>query len=268
MDMRPMTPLTELRRIVAAGPPFPDGFVSALEDDPRAGARVLGAACRKTLGQTVAEKGRLEKLMQFEREAAESGFHCVAGVDEAGRGPLAGPIVAAAVILRHPIEGLNDSKQLTHDQREELYERLRASSNPIGTGILDADDIDRRGIQSANYGVMAQAVAQLVPQPDFLLVDGFLIKGCALPQKPLIKGDSRSASIAAASIIAKVTRDRIMKKMDTLYPGYGFALHKGYGTREHCDALQKLGPCPIHRRSFAPVTASLTTESLFADENQ
>ena len=201
--------------------------------------------------------------MRFEREAAANGFRRVAGVDEAGRGPLAGPIVAAAVVLAEPVAGLNDSKLLTASQRQALYEILTEGRHSIGVGVIDEGTIDRHGIQPANYAAMAQAVGALTPPPDFLLVDGFLIRGCPLPQKPIVKGDRRSPSIAAASIIAKVTRDRIMDELDEQYPMYGFARHKGYATREHLDALSRLGPCPAHRRSFAPLAESATTGTLF-----
>ena len=202
-------------------------------------------------------------LMQFERDAADYGFHRIAGVDEAGRGPLAGPIVAAAVVLAEPVAGLNDSKQLTASQRESFFEVLTEGPHSIGVAVIDEGTIDRYGIQPANYAAMAQAVGALSPPPDFLLVDGFLIRGCPLPQKAIVKGDCRSASIAAASIIAKVTRDRIMDGLDEQYPMYGFARHKGYATREHLDALSRLGPCPAHRRSFSPLSESVTTATLF-----
>jgi ribonuclease HII len=202
-------------------------------------------------------------LMQFEHEAAANGFRRVAGVDEAGRGPLAGPIVAAAVVLAERVAGLNDSKQLTASQRESLYEILMEGPHSIGVAVISEGTIDRHGIQPANYAAMAQAVDALSPRPDFLLVDGFQIRGCPLPQKPIVKGDCLSASIAAASIIAKVTRDRIMDELDERYPMYGFARHKGYATREHLDALSRLGPCPAHRRSFAPLAESVTTGTLF-----
>lgn len=202
-------------------------------------------------------------LMQFERQAAANGFSRIAGVDEAGRGPLAGPIVAAAVVLAERVEGVNDSKQLTGTQREYLYGVLTEGPHGIGVAIIDADTIDRHGIQSANYAAMAQAAAALFPAPDFLLVDGFMIRGCPLPQKSIVKGDSRSASIAAASIVAKVTRDRIMNELDEQYPEYGFARHKGYGTREHLEVLARLGPCPFHRKSFAPLSEALAPGMLF-----
>lgn len=257
--------IEELKAVASSGPPYPAGFLAMLRTDERAGARAVYAACLRARARATGERRRMQGMMEFEHEVAAAGFARIAGVDEAGRGPLAGPIVAAAVVLARPVDGLNDSKRLTPEQRDHLYEILRAGDHAIGAAVIDAETIDRHGIQSANYAAMAQAVAQLEPLPDFLLVDGFRIHGCGLPQKPLIKGDSRSASIAAASIIAKVTRDRIMAQYEAQYPGYGFGEHKGYGTREHVDAIRRLGPCPIHRRSFSPVSALATTGCLFDD---
>lgn len=214
-------------------------------------------------GERPAEDVRLEAMLCFERDAAVRGFRRVAGVDEAGRGPLAGPIVAGAVVLREPIPGLNDSKLLSEAQREDLFQRLQDGGHAVGCAIVSAEEIDALGIQPANYAAMLRAVAALTPQPDFLLVDGFSIPGCTTPHLRLVKGDRRSLSIAAASIIAKVTRDRLMIELDGRCPGYGFARHKGYATREHLDALKRLGPCPAHRRSFAPLATTLETASLF-----
>lgn len=198
------------------------------------------------------ELARLHTMLAFERQAAEQGFAQVAGVDEAGRGPLAGPIVAAAVVLSQAVEGLNDSKLLTEARREVLYESLHAGEHRIGVSVIEAEEIDALGIQQANYAAMARAVAALQPAPDFLLVDGFQLPGVRQPVLKLIKGDQRSLSIAAASIVAKVTRDRLMLTWAERFPEYGFERHKGYGTREHLEALGTVGPCVLHRRSFAP----------------
>lgn len=209
------------------------------------------------------EMQRLEAMLIFERALAAQGFLCVAGVDEAGRGPLAGPIVAAAVVLAFPVPGLDDSKKLSAARREQLFEALVSGGHAIGVAEASAAAIDREGIQVANYRVMQEAVARLPEAPDFLLVDGYNLPGAAPPRQRLVKGDSRSLSIAAASIVAKVTRDRIMMALDEQYPGYGFAGHKGYGTRAHLDALRRLGPCPEHRRSFAPLARSGADAWLF-----
>lgn len=214
-------------------PPLDEGWISRLGEAP--------------------SDSRAVRMTAFEREVFAQGWRRIAGVDEAGRGPLAGPIVAAAVILGEAIEGLDDSKRLTAKRRESLFSELASGPHAIGVAMVEAGNIDAMGIQAANYAAMAEAAAALAPPPDFLLVDGYVIRGCALPQKRIIKGDARSWSIAAASIVAKVTRDRIMVSLHAAYPGYGFDRHKGYGTREHLDALERFGPCPAHRRSFAPV---------------
>lgn len=204
-----------------------------------------------------------EPMLAFEREAAALGFSRIAGVDEAGRGPLAGPIVAAAVILSGPVAGINDSKQLTHAQRETYFEILMAGGHTIGQAIIPATEIDQYGIQRANYGAMAQAVQMLKPAPDYLLIDGFAVPGLAQPQRKIVKGDRLSQSIAAASVIAKVIRDRMMVEYDKAYPEYGFARHKGYGTQAHLEAIARHGACPIHRLSFAPLSRPRETGDLF-----
>jgi len=255
--------LRDLRARAQAGPPYDPAFLASLETDARAGARALYLKCRRAETGAASEEKRLSDMMRFEYQVRENGFRRIAGVDEAGRGPLAGPIVAAAVILEKPLPGLDDSKKLSAAQRDRTYEALVHSDCPIGVAVVEAADIDRVGIQSANYSAMAKAVAAIEEAPDFLLVDGFVISGCSLPQKRLVKGDRRSASIAAASIIAKVTRDRLMDELDKRYPVYGFARHKGYGTSDHLEALQRFGPCPVHRKSFSPITESIATEMLF-----
>lgn len=200
---------------------------------------------------------------QYEQALWASGLQWVAGVDEVGRGPLAGPVVAAAVILPSTwrsqglpggLEGLNDSKQLTETQREQFYEVLASHPEVIyQLAQLEAPEIDRLNILRATHEAMNTALAGLKLKPEHVLVDGLKVKSMTLPQTPLVKGDSRSYSIAAASIIAKVTRDRQMKAYDRVWPQYGFAAHKGYPTEAHLQALAIHGPCPIHRRSFAPL---------------
>lgn len=187
----------------------------------------------------------------------------IAGVDEAGRGPLAGPVVAAVVVLPvewirnglpKELEGLNDSKQLTAGRREEFFSFLtRAMHVRFAVARIDAATIDALNILQATHRAMSQAVAELKPPPEHVLLDGLFVKSLLFPQIALVKGDSRSYSIAAASILAKVTRDRLMLEYDRAFPAYGFADHKGYGTAQHLAALTAHGPCPIHRRSFSPV---------------
>ena len=196
----------------------------------------------------------LDTLM-FEKLAYSNGFTHVAGIDEAGRGPLAGPVMAAAVILPAglSISGVDDSKKLTPDKRETLFEIIMVQALAVGVGIMSPAEVDRINILQATRRAMLSAVQQLSPQPDFLLIDGISTIESAVPQKTIKKGDSLSLSIAAASIIAKVTRDRHMIKMDAKYPGYGFAGHKGYGSAAHLDAIRRLGPSPIHRLTFGGV---------------
>jgi len=219
-------------------------------------------------GRTVTKKvcSRVARLMPFECAARRNGFRCVAGVDEAGRGPLAGPIVAGAVVLAGPVPGLNDSKQLSPEERDELFESLQSGGHAIGVAVIEHHDIDRWGIQQANYAAMLNAILDLAKSPDFVLVDGFSIPGCTIPQRRIIKGDARSLSIAAASVVAKVTRDRIMMEEHERYPEYGFARHKGYATPEHFEAIERLGPCPIHRMSFSPFARHPETAPLFEDD--
>ena len=197
-----------------------------------------------------AERARLDALWAYERKYADRGL--IAGIDEAGRGPLAGPVVAAAVILDPDKEILyiNDSKKLTEKRRESLYNEIMEKALAVGVGMADAARIDEINILQATYEAMRQAVSRLSFTPDLLLNDAVTIPGIALPQIPIIKGDAKSISIGAASIIAKVTRDRLMREADKEFPQYGFAAHKGYGTAAHIDALKTFGPCALHRRSF------------------
>jgi len=191
----------------------------------------------------------------FEKEAAQKGYRDIAGIDEAGRGPLAGPVVSAAVILSPVIQltDVNDSKKLSPKKRARLYEKIYVHAISIGIGIVDAIEIDRINILQASLLAMAMAVDNLQPQPDCLLIDGTFGISSNLPQKPIAKGDSLSISIAAASIIAKVTRDRLMESYHDYYPQFGFSQHKGYPTKAHKEAIRKFGFSPIHRKSFRGV---------------
>jgi len=193
--------------------------------------------------------------LHFEQQARLRGFRAVAGVDEAGRGPLAGPVVAAAVILPDcfNLPGLTDSKQLTARARERLYPQIRAQALAVGIGVGRVEEIDRVNILQATLRSMQRAVGRLPVPADFLLIDGNVPVPLALPQQTLVKGDARSLSIAAASVVAKVVRDRIMCALDRLHPGYGLAGHKGYGSAAHLQAIGHLGPSPCHRRTFGGV---------------
>ena len=189
---------------------------------------------------------------RFEQQAHQAGYHWVAGVDEAGRGPLAGPVVAAAVVFPPDYENpdIDDSKRLTPRKRENLYERIRSDALAIGFGVIEADVIDSVNILQASLMAMRDAVLELAPPPDYLLVDGCHRVPLVMPQKAIIRGDSQSLTIAAASILAKVTRDRIMEIYHRQYPRYNFMKNKGYGTPEHRQAIRECGYCKIHRRSF------------------
>lgn len=198
-------------------------------------------------------------LWKFEKDALEKGFSRIAGIDEAGRGPLAGPVVSAAVVLpaSFPIPGLIDSKQLTPKKRAFLYEKIYEHALAVGIGIVDPLEIDRINILQASLLSMAMSVENLSPPPDCLLIDGTFRISSTIPQKPIPKGDARSVSIAAASVVAKETRDRLMERYDRIYPQFGFSRHKGYPTRAHKAAIQKFGCCPIHRRTFKGVKEHL-----------
>jgi len=191
-------------------------------------------------------------MLAYEREAAALGYRLIAGIDEAGRGPLAGPVVSAAVILPEGYcpEGLNDSKRMTARARERMYGAIIKNAVAWGIGVSDSREIDRVNILNATILSMERALGAFLPQPDYLLIDALSLKNISIAQKPVIKGDALSLSIAAASVLAKVTRDRMMLIYDRQYPGYGFAKHKGYGTSEHMENIRRLGICGIHRASF------------------
>ncbi len=210
------------------------------------------AKYKKRVEKISKEIARLDQMSCYEKEAYSEGIRYIAGIDEAGRGPLAGPVVAAAVILPKglTIYGLNDSKKLTEKRREELYLEIKEKALSYGIGIVDEKCIDEINIVNAVKKAMKLAVEALQPQPDLLLIDAMELDDCPIKQKSIIKGDSLSISIAAASVMAKVTRDHIMNRLDEKYPEYGFQRNKGYGTREHIEAIKKFGICPIHRISF------------------
>jgi ribonuclease HII len=194
-------------------------------------------------------------LLVFEKLAAHRGFTAVAGVDEAGRGALAGPVVAAAVILTPDVDitGIDDSKKLTPKVRDTLFARIMEQALAVGIGVADHLLVDQVNVLQATLHAMSQAIRELSPAPDYLLVDGISAPPTTIPCRTIKKGDSASVSIASASIIAKVTRDRMMRCFDDEYPGYGFAIHKGYGSRAHMSAISLLGPCVIHRTTFRGV---------------
>ena len=225
-------------------------FINTYKEDERAGVASLVEKAKKQLDAYEKELARTEKMKSFEKEYAS--YSCICGIDEVGRGPLAGPVVAGAVILPKDCDilYLNDSKQLSEKKREELYDVIMEKAVSTGLGFVSPERIDQINILQATYEAMREAIAKLSPQPDLLLNDAVTIPKVAIRQVPIIKGDAKSISIAAASIIAKVTRDRLMVQYDSVFPEYGFASNKGYGAAAHIEALRKYGPTPIHRRSF------------------
>ena len=192
------------------------------------------------------------EIQQFEQSLRQQGYQRIVGIDEAGRGALAGPVVAGAVILpiNCQLSGVTDSKQLTPKKRAELFDEIHHTAVAVGVGCVENEEIDRINILQATMAAMAQAIAEITPAPDYALIDGTHLPEISLPAEAIPKGDLLIQSIAAASIIAKVTRDRLMVELDETYPGYRFRVHKGYGTLAHRQAIAQLGPCPIHRRSF------------------
>ena len=225
-------------------------FVKAYEQDARAGVQKLVAATVKKHEKYEKELIRTETLKKYEKEYDNYTYIC--GIDEVGRGPLAGPVVAGAVILPKDCDILyiNDSKKLSAAKREELYDEIMEKAVATGIGMVGPERIDEINILQATYEAMREAIGKLSPQPDLLLNDAVTIPEVSIRQVPIIKGDAKSISIGAASIIAKLTRDRLMETYEDIYPGYVFASNKGYGSAEHIAALKKMGPTPIHRASF------------------
>lgn len=248
--------VAEVRELIAGARPEPgDSLWEELRSDPRRGVAGLCERLTNRRARAAAERRRLADMRRHESGLWARGFECIAGVDEAGRGPLAGPVVAAAVVLPADLHvtGIDDSKKLTPARRDELFERISSEAVAVGVGSVSERVIDEINILRATHRAMGEAVRDLARMPDHVLVDGDPVPELGERQTAIHRGDEVSAAIAAASIIAKVTRDRLMLEYDLLYPGYGFAKHKGYGTPDHIAALTRLGPCPIHRRSFRVV---------------
>jgi ribonuclease HII len=253
--------IPELRkRFLELGRPVPKGFVEALETDERQGAHLLARRIRNRRRNNRAEGQRLHTLLRYEIDLWLQGFNLVAGVDEAGMAPLAGPVVAGAVILprNYKLRGLNDSKKILDEaRRAELASMIKEDAICWSVGFAEVEEIDQLNIYHAGLLAMQRAVHGLSCAPEFVLVDARRIPNCNFPQRGIIRGDALSATIAAASIIAKTTRDAHMIELDGIYSGYGLAGHKGYPTPEHCRILKERGALPIHRRSFAPVRQAL-----------
>lgn len=255
-----MATIKEIKEQLAKIQRLDDPLLTELEQDSRSGVIQAIAKRKKELQKQVDEDLRLEKMLAYEKELYTQGIQLIAGVDEVGRGPLAGPVVAAAVILPKAckIPGLNDSKKIPKSKHKEIYEAVLQNAIAIGIGIEDNHVIDQVNIYEATKLAMREAIGQLEPQPQHLLIDAMRLD-LPISQTSIIKGDANSLSIAAASIVAKVTRDQMMEEFDKEYPGYDFAKNAGYGTTNHLAGLHRLGVTPIHRRSFEPV------KSMFED---
>jgi len=230
-------------------------MIGACQNDPRQGVRRLAVQLVKYQRAQALEQARIQQLLVEEKKLWKQGFLLLAGVDEAGRGPLAGPVVAGACILpaKFDLPGLNDSKMLTESKREKLFIQIQKQAIDYAIGSAEPAEIDALNILQATKLAMKRSIEGLTIRPHYLLIDALNLPDVQLPQLPLIGGDHLSASIAAASILAKVTRDRLMVQLHSLYPEYTFSKNKGYGTSEHMQVLKRLGPCPLHRKSFAPV---------------
>ena len=267
-DVSEQPTLSELKaRYVDEGRPLPRELETILREDARPGAKKLLEMIEKRRRKNRAEGQRLRKLLRFETDLWEQGILRVAGVDEAGMSPLAGPVAAAAVILppHYRLARVDDSKKLDAKTREALAIEIKQHAVAWGVGLVTPEEIDQINIYRAGLLAMRRAVEALDPAPESLLIDARKLADVPIPQRAIVHGDALSFSIAAASIIAKTTRDGIMRELDARYPGYGFAKHKGYPVREHYDALDRLGACEVHRRSFAPVRKALGLDPVQTD---
>ena len=258
--------ISEIREILLGSPS--EEFLAELELDSRVAVKKLLQAYHKRVEKAALERERFHKMLSYERNYYEEGAKLIAGVDEAGRGPLAGPLVIAAVIMPQEffISGLNDSKQISASKRDKLYDEILQKALSVSVNIVSISNIDELNIYRATQQGMAEVLLHLDKQPDVALIDAMPVEAGDIKTVSLVHGDALSASIAAASIIAKVTRDRIMEKLDTLYPAYKFANNKGYGSKEHMQAIDMEGVTEWHRRSYEPVK-SLNLEAVKVQEN-
>lgn len=256
-----MATVKEIKEALAAIESLDDARWQDYESDGRAGVQKAIQQRKKAIQADIDEDLRLENMLRYEKELYQQGYQAIAGIDEVGRGPLAGPVVTACVILPKncKIKHLNDSKKIPKKHHEEIYQEILARALGIGIGIVDNNVIDQINIYEATKVGMLQAIKQLkgeVTKPDYLLIDAMHLE-TSIPQQSLIKGDANSLSIAAASIVAKVTRDRMMADYANDYPGYAFEKNVGYGTKEHLEGLKKYGITPIHRKTFEPIKSML-----------
>lgn len=261
--------IEEIKKMLAASEQVDEEILPVLARDSRSGVQKLYNKLINERDKGIREKERLKNILKYEDNCRSQGYRLIAGVDEAGRGPLAGPVAAGAVILPEDIEaltGVNDSKQLTAGKRKQLAEQIKEAALGWSVDLATVEEIERLNIRNASFLAMARAVDKLDVKPEILLVDGFIIPGVKIKQQAIVGGDAKSLSIAAASILAKVERDKIMEEYHALYPQYGFDKHKGYGTRQHIEAIMQYGPCPVHRRDFKPVRSYLDNRNgLFKD---
>ncbi|CAM4079291.1 ribonuclease HII [Streptococcus penaeicida] len=253
--------IKEIKEALEAVTELSDPLFELLQSDSRSGVKKAVAGKLKALEAERLEDQRLENMLRFERQCYQMGYDYPAGIDEVGRGPLAGPVVAASVILPKncKIKGLNDSKKIPKSKHQAIYHEILEKALAIGIGIIDNQTIDQVNIYEATKFAMLTALKnmeQVGPKADYLLIDAMKLD-YDLPQESIIKGDAKSLSIAAASVVAKVTRDQIMSDFDQTYPGYGFSQNAGYGTKLHLDGLRELGVTPVHRRSFEPIKSML-----------
>ena len=258
--------ISEIREILLGSPS--EEFLAELELDSRVAVKKLLQAYHKRVEKAALERERFHKMLSYERNYYEEGAKLIAGVDEAGRGPLAGPLVIAAVIMPQEffISGLNDSKQISASKRDKLYDEILQKALSVSVNIVSISNIDELNIYRATQQGMAEVLLHLDKQPDVALIDAMPVEAGDMKTVSLVHGDALSASIAAASIIAKVTRDRIMEKLDVLYPAYKFANNKGYGSKDHMQAIDQDGVTEWHRRSYEPVK-SLNLEAVKVQEN-
>lgn len=258
--------ISEIREILLGSPS--EEFLAELEQDGRVAVKKLLQAYHKRVEKAALERERFHKMLSYERQYYAEGAKLIAGVDEAGRGPLAGPLVIAAVVMPEEffISGLNDSKQISASKRDKLYDEILQKALSVSVNVVSISNIDELNIYRATQQGMAEVLLHLDKQPDVALIDAMPVEAGDIKTVSLVHGDALSASIAAASIIAKVTRDRIMEKLDTLYPAYKFANNKGYGSKEHMQAIDMEGVTEWHRRSYEPVK-SLNLEAVKVQEN-
>ena len=249
-----MATIKEIQQRLELVTDLADPFLAEEANDPRSGVQKAIEKRKRAIQAELDEDLRLEQMLRYEKELYKAGYQAIAGIDEVGRGPLAGPVVAAAVILPLgcKIKGLNDSKKIPKKKHQEIYQVVMDKALAVGIGLMDSEIIDQVNIYEATKLAMKEALSKLSLKPDYLLIDAMKLD-VDIPQESIIKGDANSLSIAAASIVAKVTRDKLMADYDKKFPGYDFAKNAGYGTRSHLQGLERSGVTPIHRKTFEPI---------------